>query len=185
MGTTLEADYTDTSFPLELVIDLQNFGGVTGVATTVAVRLSPTTNSYLDWSDNLFKTSGWVVKDQPMTDLGTGVYQQILNVAALGFTTLSPLPQKLIAEYTSSGLGTGGLDADIIIVSELRPDAKIARQYDTNILIAEGGSPNGTLTILADDNVTVQAVQTLKDYAGGPVINTTGTPAIRGPAPPG
>jgi hypothetical protein len=189
MGT-LEADYTDSSFPLDLSINQVNVGGVPGLTPTVAIRLSPTTDSYLDWSDNTFKTFGWVVRDQPMTDIsvtgGTpGVYQQILNVAALGFTTLSPLPQKLIAEYTSTGTGTGGLDTDTIIVSELRPDAKIARQYDTNILIAEGGAPNGTLTIMADDNVTVQAVQTLNDYAGGPVENTTGTPAKRGPAPPG
>jgi len=189
MGT-LEADYTDTSFPLELSINLQNVGGVSGLSPTVAIRLSPTTNSYLDWSDSIFKTSGWVVKNQPMTDVsltgGTpGVYQQILNVAALGFTTLSPLPQKIIAEYTSTGSGTGGLTSDTIIVSELRPDAKIARQFDTNILIAEGGSPNGTLTMFADDNVTVQSVQQLNDYAGGPVVNTPGTPAKRGPTPPG
>jgi hypothetical protein len=186
---TLEADYTDSSFPLELVINLQNIGGVPGLAPTVAVRLSPTTDSYLDWTTNTFKTSGWVVKDQPMTDLslsgGTpGMYQQILNVAALGFTTLSPLPQKLVAEYTSTGSGTSGLASDTIIVSELRPDAKIARQFDTNRLEAEGGSPNGTLTIYEDDNVTVQSVQQLNDYAGGAVVNTPGTPAKRGPAPP-
>ena len=184
MGT-LEADYTDTSFPLELVINLQNVGGVAGLMPTVAIRLSPTTNSYLDWTTNTFMTSGWIVKNKPMTDIGNGIYQQILNVAALGFTTLSPLPQKLLAEYTSTGPSTGGLTEDTIFVSELRPDAKIARQYDTNILIAEGGSPNGTLTIMADDNVTVQSTQKLNDYAGGPVVNTVGTPAIRGPAPPG
>jgi hypothetical protein len=186
---TLEADFNDTSFPLELVINLQNVGGVPGLSPTVALRMSPTTDSYLDWSDNTFKTAGWAVKDQPMTDVsltgGTpGMYQQILNVAALGFNTLSPLPQKLIAEYTSTGAGTGGLGSDVVIVSELRPDAKIARQTDTNRLEAEGGAPNGTLTLYEDDGVTVQSVQQLNDFAGGPVVNTVGTPAKRGPAPP-
>jgi hypothetical protein len=176
--STLEADFNDTTFPLELVIDLLGSGGVPGLTPTVAVRLSPTTNSYLDWATNTFKTSGWIVKNQPMTDLGTGIYQQILNVFALGFTPLSPLPVKLIAEYTSTGTGTSGIDFDTIFVSELRPDAKVARQFNTNRLEALGGAP-GTLTIYADDGVTVQTVQQLRDYAGGPVGNTPGEPAKR------
>lgn len=175
---TIEADYNDASIPLELVVNLIGSGGVPGLACTVAIRLSPTANSYLDWSDNTFKTVGWGVKNQPMTDLGTGVYQQILNVAALGFTTLSGLPQKLIAEYTSPGAGTSGLASDTLYVSELRPDAKLARQYQTNRLEAEGGAP-GTLTLYEDDNATVQTVQDLTDYAGGAVNNTPGTPAKR------
>lgn len=181
---TIEADYNDTSIPLELAINRGNVGGVPGLTPTVAVRLSPTTDFYLDWSDNTFKNVGWVVKNEPMTDLslsgGTpGVYQAILNVSALGFTPLTGLPQKLIAEYTSTGSQTGGLAIDTIFVSELRPDAKIARQTDTNRLEAEGGNP-GTLTLYEDDNVTVQSVQTLLDFAGNAVVNTTGTPAKRG-----
>ena len=180
MGTTLEADYNDTSIPLELVIDFIGQGGVPGLSPTVAVRLSPSANNYLDWATMTFKLFGWIVKNQPMTDLGTGIYQQILNVAALGFTTLTPLPQKLIAEYTSTGAGTSGIDADTVFVSELRPDAKIARQYDTNRLEALGGFP-GTLTLYQDDGVTVQSVQPLLDFAGNTVDNTPGTPAKRGP----
>ena len=175
---SLEADYNDTSFPLELVVDNIGVGGVPGLACTVAVRLSPTTNSYLDWTTNTFKTSGWGVKNQPMTDIGNGVYQQILNVAALGFTPLTGLPQKIIAEYTSPGVGTSGLTTDTIIVSELRPDAKTSRQYQSNRLEAAGGAP-GTLTLYEDDGVTVKSVQNLTDYAGGAVVNTPGTPAKR------
>jgi len=178
--SSLEADYNDTSFPLELVINLIGQGGVPGLSPTVAVRLSPSTNNYLDWATMTFKTSGWIVKNQPLTDLGTGVYQQILNVAGLGFTPLTGLPQKLIAEYTSTGAGTGGLAEDTIIVSELRPDAKLGRQFGTNRLEAEGGFP-GTLTLFQDDGVTPQSVQPLLDFAGNPVVNTPGTPAKRGP----
>lgn len=180
-GTTLEADYNDTSFPLELVVNLIGSGGVPGLACTVAVRLSPSTTLYLDWTTMTFKNAGWGVKFQPMTDLGTGVYQQILNVQALGFTPLSGLPQKLIAEYNSPGAGTTGLASDTVFVSELRPDARLSRQYQSNRLEAEGGAPNGTLTLYADDGVTVQHVQPLTDFAGGPVVNTPGTPAKRGP----
>lgn len=175
---TIEADYNDDSVPLELVVDRIGVGGVPGLACTVAVRLSPTTNSYLDWSDNTFKVAGWGVKDQPMTDLGNGIYQQILNVAALGFTPLTGLPQKLIAEYTSPGAGTSGIASDTLYVSELRPDAERSRQYQSNRLEAIGGAP-GTLTLYEDDGVTVLSVQTLTDYAGGPVNNTPGTPAKR------
>ena len=177
--STLEADYSSSSLLLTLVVNLLGTGGVPGLTCTVAVRQSPTTNSYLDWSTNTFKTSGWGVKNQPLTDLGTGVYQTVLNVAALGFTPLTPLPVVLIAEYTSTGAGTSGLASDTIFVSELRPDAKLARQYQTNKVTSIGGSP-GTLTVFADDGVTVQSTQTLEDYTGSTVNNTPGTPAIKG-----
>jgi hypothetical protein len=174
---TLEFDYNDASAPLELVVNLIGSGGVPGLACTVAVRLSPTTTFYLDWTTNTFKNAGWGVKNQPMTDIGNGVYQQILNVAALGFTPLSGLPQWLVAEYSSPGAGTSGLASDTIIVSELRPDAKTSRQYQSNRLEAIGAP--GTLTLYEDDGVTIKSVQTLRDFVGGPVIDTPGTPAKR------
>jgi hypothetical protein len=177
MGT-LEADYNDDSFPLELIVDQLNVGGVPGLSCTVAIRLFPSTTLYLDWTTNTFKAAGWGIKFQAMTDLGTGVYQQILNVAALGFNTLTPLPVKLIAEYNSAGVGTSGLASDTIFVSELRPDAETSRQYQSNRLEALGGLP-GTLTLYEDDGVTVKSVQNLLDYAGNAVINTPGTPAKR------
>ena len=179
MGTTLEADYNDDEFPLNLVVDLLNIGGVPGLTPTVAVRLFPSITLYLDWSDLTFKAAAWVVKNLPMTDCGDGFYQAVLNVAGLGFTPLSGLPQKLIAQYTTTGGGTSGVDEDIVIVSELRPDAKLSRQIATNRLEALGGSP-GTLTLYEDDGVTVQSVQQLRDYTGGTVVNTPGTPAKRG-----
>lgn len=180
MAATLEADYNDTSFPLELVIDLIGSGGVPGLAPTVAVRLFPSVVLYLDWTTLTFKAAGWGVKNQPMVDLGNGIYQAVLNVAGLGFTPKTAvLPQKLVAEYTSMGAQTSGIDYDVVIVSELRPDAKRARQYATNRLEALGGNP-GSLTLFDDDNATTLTTQTLHDYTGGTVIDTPGTPAKRG-----
>jgi|HubBroStandDraft_2_1064218.scaffolds.fasta_scaffold00001_51 hypothetical protein len=178
MGT-LEFDYNDADGALELVVNLIGVGGVPGLTCTVAVREAPTTNSYLDWNDYTFKTVGWVTKFQPMTDIGNGMYQAILNVPLLGFTPLTGLPQILVAEYNSSGVGTSGLASDTIFVSELRPDAKLARQYDTNRATTIGGLP-GTFTLYEDDGVTVQSTQTLLDFAGNAVVNTPGTPAQRG-----
>jgi hypothetical protein len=175
---TLEADYDDAAFPLELVVNLIGSGGVPGLACTVAVRLSPTLGFYLDWTTNTFKNVGWGLKDKPMVGIGNGVYQVILNVSLLGFTPLTGLPQKIIAEYTSTGAGTSGLTSDTIFISELRPDAETARQYQSNRLEALGGLP-GTLTLYEDDGVTVKSVQALHDFAGGAVVDTPGTPAKR------
>lgn len=183
----LEADYNDDAFPLELVVDQSGQGGVGGLPATVAVRLSPTADSYLDWTTNTFKTSGWGLKNKPMTDIGAaggtvGMYQAILNVQALGFTPLTGLPQVLIAEYTTPpGSNTGGLASDTVIVSELRPDAKRARQAQTNRMESLGGNP-GTLTTYDDDNVTPLTTQTLLDWNNNAVDNTDGTPAKRGGA---
>jgi hypothetical protein len=178
-----EIDYNNPAFALQLLVNLINTGGVDGLSPTVAIRLLPSTNLYLDWTTLTFKVAGWGVKFEPMVDVGNGIYQAILNVAGLGFTPLSGLPQNLSAEYNLPASPLGGEGQDFLVISELRPDAKIARQYDTNRLEAEGGSPDGTLTIYEDDGVTVQAVQQLNDYAGGPVVNTIGTPAKRGPVP--
>jgi hypothetical protein len=108
------------------------------------------------------------------------VYQTQLSVAALGFTPLSGLPVCLIAEYTSSGAGTSGLAADNITVSELRPDAKLARQYNTNKLTSLAP---GALTLYEDDGTTVQSVQPLTDASGNPTVNVPSAPQIRGPVP--
>lgn len=175
---SLEADYDDSSFPLELVVNVAGVGGISGLVCTVAVRESTTTNSYLDWSTNTFKTSGWGVKNQPMTDLGTGVYQAELSVAALGFTPMTGLPVYLVAEYTSFGVGTSGLAIDYVTVSELRPDAKLSRQYNTNKLTSLAP---GVLTLYEDDGSTVQSAQTLTDAVGNPTVNVPTAPQIRGP----
>jgi hypothetical protein len=182
---TIESDYNDAALPLEVVINVLGQGGVPGLSPppTVAVRLNPSTGNYLDWTTMTFRTSGWVTKNQPMTDLGTGVYQTLLNVQALGFTPLSGLPQVLTAEYTSTGAGTSGLSSELVFISELRPDAELARQYSTNRLEAAGGNP-GSLTLYDDGGVNPIKTQTLRDFAGGPVANTPNTPAKRGTATP-
>lgn len=176
--TAREADYNDPAFPLELTVNQTNVGGVAGLACTVAIRLAGSAGFYLDWSTNTFKNAGWVTQFQPMTDIGNGDYEAILPVAALGFTTLTPLPVVLVAEYHSPGAPvTGGLDHDEVTVSELRPDAKLARQYNTNKLTALAP---GQLQLFADDGVSVQSTQTLLDAFGNPIINKPSVPAIRG-----
>ena len=176
--TAREADFNDPAFPLELTVNLIGTGGVAGLACTVAIRLAGSAGFYLDWATNTFKNAGWVTQFEPMTDIGNGDYEAILPVALLGFTQLTPLPVVLVAEYHSPGAPTtGGLDHDEVTVSELRPDAKLARQYNTNKLTALAP---GQLTLFEDDGVTVQSVQVLLDAFGNPIVNKANVPAIRG-----
>lgn len=183
MGETLEADFNDTAFPLTLVIDSITSGPLPGQSPTVAVRLAPTTNSYLDWTTLTFKVAGWGVKFLPMTDLSLvggspGVYQAILDVAGLGFTPKTGLPQKLIAEYQWTGVSASGVDADTVMVSELRPDSKVSRMYNTNRLETVAGSPNGQLN-LYDDNGALFSTQTVNDGSGGGIATGALVPAKR------
>ena len=176
-GVALEVDYSAASYALELNV-VQNGAGVTGLTCTVAIR-NPANGFYLDWATNVFSAGPWGIKNQPLVDLLTGVYQTFLPVVALGFTPLTPLPVSLVAEYTQNGNLVGAMDE--LTISELRPDSKLSRQFNTNRL--EALAP-GQLTLFADDGVTVQSVQTLTDAVGGPTVNVPTAPQIRGPAPP-
>jgi len=178
-GFELEADWNDPNFPLELNV-VNNGSGVSGLICTVAIRLAGTVASYLDWNDYIFKTFGWVTKNQFMVDLGTGVYQTQLAVSAMGFTPLTGLPVELVAEYTQSG-GSGCGAMDEITVSELRPATTLSRQYNTN---RSSVLAPGNFTLYEDDGVTVLSVQSLTDATGGPTVDVTGAPQKRGPAPP-
>jgi hypothetical protein len=176
-GNAIELDWNAPSEPLELNV-VRSGAGIPGLTCTVAVRMGGTTGLYLDWTTNTFKLAGWGVRDQPMTDLGNGMYQTSLPVSALGFTPTTPLPVYLVAEYTQNGQLVGAFD--LLTVSELRPDAKAARQYNTNKVTALAP---GVLTRYADDDVTVLSTQTLTDASGNPTVDVPTAPQIRGPGP--
>lgn len=177
-GYTEEADFNDTQVPLELVVDVLGRGGLPGLTPTVAIRLFPSTNLYLDWVDLKFKAAGWGLKFNPMVDIGNGIYQQIFNAAGVTTANALPIPYKVTAEYNTTGVCTSGEALDLIFVTELRPDAKLARQFNTNRLESFGGNP-GQLVLFADDGVTVQSTQQLRDFLGGAVIDSPGCPAKR------
>lgn len=176
-GNAVEVDWNAPAEPLELNV-VQLGAGVPGLTCTVAVRKGGTTGTYLDWATNLFSNGPWALKNQPLVDLGTGVYQTSLPVAALGFTPLTPLPVYLVAEYSQSGQLVGAVD--FLTISELRPDAKAARQYNTNKVTALAP---GVLTRYADDGVTVLSTQPLTDAGGGPTVDVPTAPQQRGGGP--
>ena len=99
MSTQIQAYRTDTSVPLELTVN--DNGGVTGLTALVKVRDATTTNSYLDFSDSTFKTSGWATQSATLAEIGSGVYHYTLNVNIM--TNLPAATNHLAAEYTVSG----------------------------------------------------------------------------------
>lgn len=178
MAAALEVEVTETALPLELTVDKLGVGGVTGLSPTVAVRNASTVNSYLDFSDLAFKTSGWTTKYASMSEVERGHYQRLLNVSALSLA----VGFRLVAEYhADNGSGVIGDDLDLFLVTNKRANTELLRQALTNRLEEVSGSP-GTLKLYADDATTVIKTWTLKDEFGNAVNPAIGTPARRGAA---
>lgn len=175
MGAALEVEQSETALPLELTVVRQGVGGVVGLTPTVAVRDATTSNRYLDWNDNTFKTGGWVLKYAPMTGVERGHYQRVLNLAAL----VLPVGFRFTAEYhVDDGATVKGDDLDLFLVTNKRVNVELLRKGFTNRLWEANGNP-GTLVLYDDDDVTPLKTWFLADEFGGPVAPATGTPARR------
>jgi hypothetical protein len=173
----------DAIVPLELTIEQEGVGGITGKAPTVRLREASTPDYYLDWADNLFKTSGWTQLDAPLTEASRGHYSRSLSMAAVSAT----LGNIFSAEYhVDDGGDVKGDDADIIIVGQdglisfvgLEADVKLIRQSITNRMEEFPGTP-GHLILWDDDGVTPRMAWTLRDAAGNGIVATAGAPAKR------
>ncbi len=167
-----------TAAPLSLNVVLDG-AGVTALSPTVALRDAETTDRYLDFSDGIFKTSGWTLRTAPMTEVGGGIYQRSLNVAA----TPSLVPGMLLAaEYHfDDGAGLVGDDHDLIAIARVQQDTTLLRKNITNRIVEVSGNP-GTLTLKDDDDASDLLAWSLTDEAGGPVLPAVGTPARRAKA---
>ncbi len=175
----LDTDTTETSLPLELVVDQLGVGGVTGLSPTVAIRLvGAPTLTYLDWDDYTFKTSGWSTQFQIMTEIGNGTYQQLLNVSAVVDVLVG---MWFVAEYSASSGSNSGVDNDTIHVNQVMSQTTFLRKFATNRLDEAHGDP-GTLTLYDDDALTEIAQWNLLDEEGNAIEPTIGTPARRSPA---
>ncbi len=168
----------ETSLPLDLTIDEPGVGGVVALSPTVAIR-NILNGSYLDWSTMTFKTSGWITKNQLMSEIGNGFYETILNIAALELS----VGIKLSAEYNTNSTILPGVDADLFILDQEQQQINFLRKMATNRLEEKSGDP-GSLTLYDDDDVTVIETWELLDEAGGPVLPAIGTPAKRSAASP-
>lgn len=123
-----------TNAPFTLTIDQEGVGGVTGQAPTLAMRNATTTNSYLDWSDLTFKTSGWTTKYIAMTEVERGHYTFLVNLSIItGITVGSILSMEYHVDDTMSVVGE---DQETLLVVETIE--QIAT--DTAALVAAGGT---------------------------------------------
>ena len=112
----IHAERTQTNVVLPLAVSRD--GGLAGMTAVVAIRDGNSSTSYLDFSDNTFKSAAWVTRQAPLTDLGGGFYARLLNVAAI--TNLPGSTHVLVAEYTVTGniggVDIGGVDEDHILL---------------------------------------------------------------------
>lgn len=156
--------------PLFLSIAKAGEGGQAGLSPTVAFwRASD--GFYLDFADDTFKNAGWTLKDAPMTDLGGGHYQRLINMGDIGATSTS----TYVAEYAvDDGGDINSIANDVFNVEDL----ELVRQLTTNRLEEVPGNP-GQLTLFEDDGVSVRARWEVRDVTGGPTTASVGAPARR------
>lgn len=151
---TLQSTLSNTALPLVLTVSQQGVGGVAGLAPTVAVRLGSTTNMYLDWTTGVFMAAGWVVRDQPLTDIGGGTYQALLDMTTLVGVVVG---DTLVAEYTV-------------------PDPVVARaaDHDSIEVVADLDGPRISFSATATGAAPAQTVEALASLVRGGIQVTAG-----------
>ena len=175
-GWAITVEKQITAFPLSLNLQQEGVGGISGQSPTVKVRRGNTTDSYLDFADNVFKTSGWALKEATMQEVGDGNYQRSLDIATLAVVK----DDVLVAEYhVDDGGDVVGSAADLLIVTEFGFDLAFVRKSVTNRMATFSGTP-GMLLLFDDDDTTVIGRWELRDEANGGIIATVATPAKRG-----
>jgi hypothetical protein len=178
MSVAILVQNTETAAPLDLTIEKEGVGGVTGKLPTVAIRDGATINSYLDFNDDTFKIAGWTTKYSSMAEVERGHYQKTFDVAALTLTG----GDILVAEYhVDDGADVIGDALDIVIIASEASDISLLRKQITNRLESSSGNP-GTLILYDDDGTTPLKTWELRDEGSGPVFATVGAPAKRGAA---
>lgn len=174
-GWAVTVEKQITAFPLSLNLQQEGVGGISSKSPTVRVRKGNTTNSYLDFTDNTFKTSGWGVKDATLTEVGDGHYQRTLDIAALPVVK----DDVLVAEFhVDDGGDVKGSASDLLIVTEFGFDLAFVRKSVTNRMATIAGTP-GILLLFDDDDSSVIGRWELRDSADGGIIATVSSPAKR------
>lgn len=171
---TVEA--ADT-IPLTLTVTKAGVGGVTGLSPVVALRDAQTFNSYLDWADSTFKTSGWTTKEAALSEVGGGHYERHLDLSSIGAAS----GNIYTAEYKVDSADVKGVDADNIFVVSQRDDLVLLRKMVTNRIWEIAGNP-GQLVLFDDDGVTPLKTWQLRDGTGGGTQLAIGSPARRSAA---
>lgn len=176
----------DMSVPLELTIEQEGVGGLTGQLPSVRVRDGSTLDSFLDWDDWTFKTVGHGTKDKLLDEVGDGHYTIELSLALIG----AVVGNVFVAQYVVNDGGDVIGDAhDVILVGQqalsdmaaLLADVSLLRKLYTNRQEQFPGTP-GRLILWDDDGVTPLLEWELRDAAGNGIVSNIGCPAKRSAA---
>lgn len=159
-----------TAYPLSLFV-VENGVGVTGLSCTVALRNATTTDSYLDFSDGTFKTSGWTLQFAPLTEIGTGRYHRLLNA----FTTTGLVEGMILAAEYSDGTNA---TMELLQVTKLQAQVTLLRKVHTNRVVETPGDP-GAAVVFDDDDATPVLTYATSDSDGDAVTSPSGSPARR------
>jgi hypothetical protein len=173
----------DQMVPLDLTIEQEGVGGVTGKAPTVAIRDSLTADTYLDFGDNTFKAAGWGTKYAAMTEVERGHYTRTLDMSLITSLILGNI---LIAEFhVDDGGSVIGDGHDVLILGtdtmtgyKGMADTSLFRKAITNKQEEFSGTP-GRIILFDDDDTTKILEQELRDEAGGGIIGAVKVPAKR------
>lgn len=106
------SDGTESALPFSIAIS--SGGGVTGLTVVASIRNTSTTNSYLDFNDATFKTTGWTNKTAAMSEVGGGVYTSTVDIASI--TNLPSV--DLTVEFDISGALTETSLATIVFTNK-------------------------------------------------------------------
>ena len=182
----IQVERTESQVPIDLVVTDRR-GGISGLTVVVQIRDGRTTNSYLDFNDDTFKTSGWTTKQVSLADIGDGFYTLSGGLDLSAITNLPASTHYLFAEFIVTGAARGSAINEIL----LRRDV-----YDTALALLQrsladaetlpefrslGGAlqklvnrvrASGTqLLIYETDDSTISATQTLTtDENAAPIV---------------
>lgn len=125
--SNLIVERTETEVELIAVVN-KNSGPVTGATVVVAIRDGETANSWLDFADGVFKTSGWTTRQASVAEvsssLAPGIYRRELDLTAI---TLPSASDHLVAEYSVTSPVNFPTDVDYIeLVTSLKTLATAA-----------------------------------------------------------
>ncbi len=126
------AERTETALSLELSVDKN--GGQTGLTAVVAIRDGATTNSWLDFNDGTFKTSGWTTRQAAMTEVSVGNAPGVYR-ATLDLTTVTlPTGPFLVAEFDVSGTVVGNTIEVITLVDTFKRIAPAGLLHENSMI---------------------------------------------------
>ncbi len=139
MSMQILASRKDTNIPLTLSAG-NSAGGVTGLTVVVEIRDGGTNNSFLDFDDDTFKTSGWTTKSVALADIGGGFYALAGGLDAAAIGNLPAATDHLIAQFTVSG-ALKAVAADVIVLRE----ALVKAVFNTDADEFEATAPKHSL----------------------------------------